>query len=265
MNRRILGAVASLLLASLGTFVLIAFVRSAEDRAVAGEALVPVVVVKERIPAGTPAGEIGGRVAVERVPAKVRSADAVDDVAALESRVAAIDLLPGEQITATRFVNSEAVRPSGVSVPQGLLEVTVSLEPERAVGGVIRPGGTVGVLASFEPFEISSEGPFRLDGVTLPKDAKSPNSTHLILHKVLVTRVQSDTTFKPKADDVEATAPAPSGNLLVTLALDAPSVERVVFAAEHGTLWLANEPRDAAETGTRVQTRGSVNEETTVR
>ena len=265
MNRRTLGAVASLLLASLGTFVLIAFVRSAEDRAVAGEALVPVVVVKERVPAGTPASELGDRVAVERVPAKVRAADAVDDIAVLESRVAAIDLLPGEQVAAARFVTAEAVRPSGVSVPQGLLEVTVSLEPERAVGGVIRPGGTVGVLASFEPFEISSEGPFRLDGATLPKDAKAPNSTHLILHKVLVTRVQSDTSFTPKAGDAEATAPAPGGNLLVTLALDAPSVERVVFAAEHGTLWLANEPRDASETGTRVQTRGSINEETNVR
>lgn len=262
MNRRTLGAIASVVLAALGTLVLVAFVRGAEDRAMAGEALVPVLVVQDRIPAGTPAGELADRIRTERVPAKVRASDAVDDVATLQSRVAAIDLLPGEQVTGARFVTPDAVHLGGVRAPQGMLEVTISLEPQRAVGGVIRPGGTVGVLASFEPFEISSEGPVRLEGLTVPKDGKSPNSTSLILHKVLVTRVQSDTSFKPDSGDDGATAAAPNGNLLVTLALDAPSVERVVFAAEHGTVWLAAEPRDAAEAGTQVQTRGSIHQET---
>ena len=34
---------------------------------------------------------------------------------------------------------------------------------------------------------------------------------------------------------------------------------RVVFGAEHGTLWLAWEPKDANEAGTKVQTRAGVN------
>ena len=37
-------------------------------------------------------------------------------------------------------------------------------------------------------------------------------------------------------------ASAPTDSLLVTLALDAPSVEKVVYAAEFGTVWLSNEP-----------------------
>jgi hypothetical protein len=41
--------------------------------------------------------------------------------------------------------------------------------------------------------------------------------------------------------------------------LDAPSVERVVYAAEHGRLWLSQEPMDAPGTGTKLQDRVSVN------
>ena len=36
---------------------------------------------------------------------------------------------------------------------EGLLQVTVPLEPERALGGNIRAGDTVGVLLSFEPVD----------------------------------------------------------------------------------------------------------------
>ena len=37
MNRRIIGALVALVLAAMGTFILLAYVRTAEDRALAGE------------------------------------------------------------------------------------------------------------------------------------------------------------------------------------------------------------------------------------
>jgi pilus assembly protein CpaB len=84
-----------------------------------------------------------------------------------------------------------------------------------------------------------------------------PNTTHLILHKVLVTNVQvSEAVQKSDDDDVPDTAPA--GSLLVTLALDAESVQRVVFTAEHGMLWLSAEPTNAPEGELIIETRGSV-------
>ena len=64
----------------------------------------------------------------------------------------------------------------------------------------------------------------------------------MILHKVLVTAVQ--TTDAPKSDkspdkpDDNQPAPAPKDDYLVTLAVDATSVQRVVFTAEFGKLWL---------------------------
>ncbi|MGH9188690.1 MAG: hypothetical protein ACRD0Q_01435, partial [Acidimicrobiales bacterium] len=47
---------------------------------------------------------------------------------------------------------------------------------------------------------------------------------------------------------------APEDVLLVTLALDGPAAERVVFAAEHGTVWLSYEPLGADEGGTKIIT-----------
>lgn len=260
MNRRVLSAVAALALAAVGTFALVAFVRGAEDRAIAGEELVDVLVVQERVQAGTPAGELDGRVASEEVPAKVQAEDAVVGLGALGDRVAAVDLLPGEQVTAARFEQASAFerRRAQVEVPEDLLEVTVSLSPDRAVGGVVRPGSRVAVVASFDPFDVSSTEPVQLEGLQIPNEGKTPNSSHVILHKVLVTNVQTDSSFEAEQPEGDRTAPAPGGNLLVTLAVDTPSVERVVFAAEHGRVWLAVQPDAASENGAQVVTRGNV-------
>jgi hypothetical protein len=62
-------------------------------------------------------------------------------------------------------------------------------------------------------------------------------------------------------DEDESSSPralAPTGNLLVTLALDAPSIERLAFTAEFGHIFLAQEPNDAAESGTQIQNRGTI-------
>ena len=67
---------------------------------------------------------------------------------------------------------------SRASVPAGLQELTVSLDPTRAVGGSLRVGDTVGVVLSFEPFDLPGS------------EDQSPNTTHLTFHKVLVTAVQ---------------------------------------------------------------------------
>ena len=57
----------------------------------------------------------------------------------------------------------------------------------------------------------------------------------------------------------------PTSTLLVTFALDAPSVEQLVFAAEFGTVWLAAEPPDAPENGTKQVTRGNVYSDTVIK
>lgn len=255
MKRRLGSIVLAVVLASVGTFVLLAYVRSAEERALAGEQVVEVYVVSEPIDRGTSDDELAGRVKLAKIPSKVQAADSVRELEALDGRVAAVDLVPGEQLLATRFVTPEDLVAQGqIEVPDGLMQVTVSLDPERALGGRVKPGDTVGVLASFDPFT----------GVDPPGDEpapQTPNSTHLILHKVLVTQVEGGAA-QPSAGIPGQEAPpqptSPQGKLLVTLAVEAPSVERVVFTAEHGFIWLSHEPPATPEDGTTIQTRDTI-------
>lgn len=237
MKRRILGVLAAVVLAAAGTFMLLAYVNSADDRALAGQETVGVLVVSRPVPRGTPATDLSGEVTTERVPRRVVASDAVDDLEALGDRVTAVNLVPGEQLLASRFVDPQDLESLAQSeVPDGFHQVTVRVSPDRAVGGKLEPGSTVAVLASFTG------------------DAGG-ETTHIILHKVLVTNVQMEATANVLGSGDEE---IPASDLLVTLALDAASVEKVVYAAEHGTLWLSLEPVDAPEVGTQVVTRGVI-------
>jgi len=270
MNKKVLGVIGALVLALVGTMLLVGYVSRAEDRALAGEELVEVYVVNESVGAGTPADELTDAVSVEKIPEKLRATTAVTNLAELEGLVTAIDLDAGEPLLDTRFVAPQAFesRPKGVSAPAGTIEVTVALAAERAVGGLVAPGQTVAVLSSFEPFDVDP-GVVQVDGeaIALPVEistqqaVETPNSTHVILHKVLVTSVQIDPRAGSLAsDDDDETGPAeaPAGDLLVTLAVTPADAERLVFTAEFGHVWLAAENVDVPEDGTTVQTRGSV-------
>lgn len=264
MRRRLTGIIAAVALAGLGTFALVQYVRGAEDRALAGEEVVDVLVVDTPIVAGTPSDELADRLRVEQVPVKLRAADALADLGAADGLVTSVDLVPGEQLVLTRMVRPEDVAVGAASqVPPGMVEVTVELSPTRALGGLLRPGDTVAVLSSFDPFDLEG-AVIQVDGEEVPVptgtqvevSGKTPNSTHIIVHKVLVTAVQTAATEAVEGEEEGATIP--DGNLLVTLAVTPPDAERVVFTAEFGKLWLAGQGVDVPEGGTQVQTRGTV-------
>lgn len=260
MTRRVIGVLAAIVLALVGTISLAAYVNTAEQRALAGEELVEVYVVDVVIPGGTPAEEVADMVSVEEVPLKVRAAGAIESLATYSGYVAAVDLLPGEQLIGSRFVQRSEFtdREVGIDVPEDMVEVTIELAPERAVGGLLAPGQTVAVLASFDPFEIGGASAATIDGEVVPLPAsgltstKTPNSTDLLLRKVLVTAVQG-----ARIESERLTA-APEGSVFVTMAVSPFDVERVVFTAENGSIWLAIERDTVPENNEPGQTRGSV-------
>jgi pilus assembly protein CpaB len=242
MRRRLLAAIAAVLLILVGTVVLLAYVHGADSRALAGARTVDVLVVEQVVPAGTPAADLTDLVRTERLPAKAAVAGRVTDLGGLAGQVTTVDLQPGEQLLAGRFARPDELQtPGTVPAPAGTEEVSVLLEPQRANGGRLAAGDTVGIFVSID----------------------EPPSTHAVLHRVLVTQVQgAPQPADPSADEGTATAsaasPAPSGSLLVTLAVTAEQAEGVVFGAEHGTLWLSLEPEGADVDGTEVVTPGNV-------
>ena len=158
--RRMIGIVVAVALAAAGTLLLVGYVKAAEDRALAGEEVVPVLVADAPIAKGADITGLEGVVRIERVPTKVAADGAVGDVADLEGLVAGIDLLPGEQLTVSRFTTPEALAVTQkIPAPPGFLELTISLAPDRAVGGRLNPGDTVAVIASFDPIQVGNPEP----------------------------------------------------------------------------------------------------------
>lgn len=232
MKVRAIAAVLAMVLALVGTFVLVSYVRGADARALAGTETVEVLVVKDAVPAGTLAEDLPGFLTIADVPANVVLDGVVASLDDLDGTVSTVDLEVGEQLLASRFETPEEIdAQDDIAVPTGMQLVTVLLEPQRVVGGDIEAGSTVGVFVS------------DLEGKT----------THLVLHKALVTNVQGQPApLEPAEDGTVVTVPVPEGSLLVTLALDAPDAERLVFGMEHGMVWLSDEPSDATEGGTAV-------------
>jgi pilus assembly protein CpaB len=245
LARRLLAAFAALLLLVVGTVVLVAYVRGADSRALAGVRTVDVLVADELIPEGTSADQLAGMVRTETVPSKTAVDGRVRDLEALTGRVATVDLLPGEQLLAARFARPDDLQPSGtVEVPAGLQEVSVLLEPQRVIGGRLAAGDTVGVYLS----------------QVLPDGTRQTSD---VLHHVLVSQVQGAPSAPDPAADPEtqaAAAATPSSNLMVTLALVAKDAELVVFGMEHATLWLSLETDGDDISGTRVVDQNNVYE-----
>ncbi len=240
MRRRLIAALAALVLAATGAVVLLAYVRGADARALAGTQTVDVLVVDQPVAAGTPGEALADLVRTERLPAKAAVPGGVADLDALTGQVATVDLQPGEQLLATRFAAPEDLTvPGTVAAPTGTSEVSILLEPQRAVGGRLAAGDTVGVHVSLE------------------------DSTRVVLNRVLVTQVQGAPAPAPDGQTTDTAATggaAPSASLMITLGLRPEQAEAVVFGMEHGTVWLSLEPEGADLDGTEVLTPGNIYE-----
>ena len=225
MPRRLIAAIAAVLLAVAGAVVIISYVRGADSRALAGEELVDVLVVSSAVEAGRPVDDLGDSVTVEQVPARLVAPDAVTDLASVRGKVATAALVPGDQLVTARFADPAALAPEGtVLAPEGTVEVSMALDAQRAVGGVLRAGDKVGVQLTNQE-EAGS-------GVTA-------YSVFRIYDDVLVTRVVAPAN----ADDASAT-------YLVTLALSKEDAATVLLGTTSQSVWLTlqDSPVGAAST-----------------
>ena len=250
MNRRKLtGVVASLVVAALGTFIIMNYVNSSEKKAAPlAIQTVPVLKVIQSIPKGTPAEKLGAAVAVVQVPVSEKLADSAVSVNELSGLVANVDLLQGEQLVKTRFVPAAQALTEEAGASNGLIGVWVALDPIRALAGRVTAGSQVAVFASFNGVAASATDP----------TAAVPTS-HLILHKVPVLDVIGAVLAPtPVPGTPEAPAVAAVAQLQIKLGVDSAAAERLVFAATNGQLWLGEEPSDTVEAGTKIIERGNI-------
>jgi pilus assembly protein CpaB len=249
VKARLLGGIAALVVAIIGTVLLFTYVQGADRRALANTETQDVLVVKQDVPAGTPATQLSQYVVSKAVPRTAVAADGVADLGSLGAKVTSVALVPGEQLISSRLVDANAyLGPARVEVPAGLQEITLRLGIERVVGGRVQAGDTVGVFISLA------------DSAAAEGNSAASNGTQLTFHKVLVTAVQfsSGAAAQSQAEATQASSTGAlnsdsqakqttSDSYLITFARNAVDAEKLVFAAEFGKIYLSKEPADATE------------------
>ncbi|KQX71856.1 MULTISPECIES: Flp pilus assembly protein CpaB [Aeromicrobium] len=218
INKRVVAAIAAVVLALLGIVSLVAYVNDADDRAFEGTELVPAIRVVSDVPAGTEASGLGDAVETVQLPKAAVPDTAVttlDDVAGLVTTSA---LVPGEVLVSGRFGDtadgSGADDGKGVEVPKGMQEITIKVAAVRALGGTLKAGDTVGVAASYD----------------------AERQTNFAVNKVLVlsSKGVAGIGADGATDEYEVR--------LAVMSLDA---EKIVHTAEFGRIYLTKQGDDA--------------------
>ncbi len=241
MKTRLLGGLAALLLAVVGAILLFVYVQGAAARAQEGLEPVTVLVVTERVPVGTKASDLTGKVKSEALPKTAVPEGALVTLDGQDGKVTAAALEPGEQLLAARLVDPRELVPGTVPVPDGLEEVTLLLSPERILGGRLEAGDTVTVYSSFGTGDQPSTG--------------------LLFHDVLITAVQkapSQTKNSSGSGSSEPTVEMPTGSAFITFARSDADASKLVYGAEFGQLWLAKQTDTTAKTDPAVTTLGGL-------
>jgi len=244
MNRRLVAAFIAAALA-LGAFVSIfLYVRNADARALNGVVAKNVYVAVNPITKGTLAENLGANIQLTQVPAKAVPGQAVYDLAEIQSKAASVDLVAGEVLLTSRFVDPTAAAQDAVPVPKGMEQMSLVVKPEQIRGGVLKAGETIGVVLSVkpttpQPISIPGIGPVTIDGDTITKQ---------IMNKVLVTRVQGGTV---PAADATGTSPLPANSVMITVALTTSDIEKLTWAQAAGSLLLTVENKDADDSSSQ--------------
>jgi pilus assembly protein CpaB len=239
MKTRLLGGIVALVLAIVGTLLLVSYVQGSEARAQKDLQPIDVLVVDKQIPEGSTLDEVKASVRLASLPAASVPNGALKSFDGLEGKVTSAELVPGEPLLGVRLVDPTSLAaPGSVPVPEGMEEITVQLDAQRVVGGRIAAGDTVGVVALFA------------DGAN--KETPGVETAQMIFHKVLVTSVQrspaqASANTAQGASAEQANTQVPTGSLLVTFARTDTDATKIAFAAAFGDLWLTKEPESATE------------------
>ncbi|MCA1824813.1 MAG: Flp pilus assembly protein CpaB [Mycobacteriales bacterium] len=223
MGRRTVLLIAAVVLAALGTLLVFAYVHNVDNRALAKQQPVRVLVAKTRITAGTRAADAASRGDFElrELPRAAVAASALSDIEPVKDQVAISDIFAGEQILSVKFA-AVGSSTGPLSVPAGKIAVAVQVgDPER-VAGFVQPGAFVAVFATIQPSTVGG--------------GAAAQFTKLLLPRVQVIGVGPATLRSPDAASGQ-TGEATSA--ILTLALDQMEAQRTILASQAGRLYFA--------------------------
>ena len=248
MRRRVLTAALAVLLAVLGTVGVLAYVRQADTRAVAGMKAVSVLVARQRIPSGTSAGAAlsSGLLASQTLPASSVPADALRDLSGVGGLVTDADIQPGQLLLRPMLVTSAQVT-GGLALPAGMVAVTLQLCLPEAVAGNLHAGSVVAVYGTQAAAAGSGGALTAQPNCTGPHQQQGAGTAHtkLVLPQVQILSVGAAGAAGQSGTASGALATGSSGpsggqgTTLVTVAVSQANAPRLILLAETGLPYLA--------------------------
>jgi Flp pilus assembly protein CpaB len=213
--------------AVIATVAVFVYVTNYRDSVKKGGLPATVLVAKSLIPKGTP-GETVARKQLFQVQSVRQSQlqeGAIADPSSLRGRVAATDIFPGQQLTASDFTTANVTLASELTGVKRA--ITIPLDAAHGVDK-LKDGDRVDVYAGFQVQPVDSAGRPLASGQARPV-------LRLIMQDIPVIDVAS----------ANARLGA-SGTRSVTLETTAGQAAKLAFAADNGQIWLTLRPPTGA-------------------
>lgn len=228
MKTRVIILILAVILAVIGTALIYVYLNSLKVNYEEKYEMRKVVVASQFIQAGTPLDTAVSQEKVELkdVPAEFIAEDAITDIASLSGKVLKVNVSKGMQITSAMLETSVSAS-LGFMVPSGKRAIAVEVDDVTGVGGKVRAGDRVDIIASF-------------------KTGSSPKLEEPVA-RVFLQNVEVLGSSAPAAEEekegVVNTQNSTSRRVVLVLAVPLTDAEKVVLASENGNIWLALRPK----------------------
>ncbi len=161
--------------------------------------------------------------------------DAVTRVDDIKSQIASINVAPGTVITASMFVNPDALKDSNAEIlEKGMTAITVSFDAVKGVAGLVKPGDYVNILANNAKCTgntISDAGSTDPQALNDPGANASKTCSTYIYQKVKVLAIGRSfggpVAATPAADGAPTTTAAPVQSDQVTFSVPAEAAQNL--------------------------------------
>ncbi len=222
MARRSTLLIVAIIIAAVGTAMIVLYVRGIDDRATKGQELVEVLTATAVIEAGETVGaaQEAGKFDSKKVRRDDMVTGALNSTESISDLVALSTVYPGEQIISDRFGSLGSIE--NLVIPDDKMAVSVELTDFERVAGFVNPGSEVAIFGT-------AATPIR----RLPDGTEQtlPSTTRIILARVPVigigtTSVSSRVTTTEEGEQVTEQVPS----TIITVALTQAEAEKLVLA-----------------------------------
>lgn len=236
MARRSVLLTVALLIALVGTGLIVLYVQGIDKRATEGQELVEVLTATDTIDAGETVADAleAGKFEKRQVRKDDMVAGALSTTGSISDLVALGTIYAGEQVIAPKFGTLSDTQ--GLIIPDDMVAISVELSDPARVAGFVNPGSEVAIFISADPIRRNPDG----------SEQTLPPYTRLLLPKVQVigvgtSSISSKTTTTDDGNQVTEEVP----RAILTLAVDQKQAEKVIYAARNADVSFALLSKDS--------------------